>query len=280
MNNNKHNIIKVHFSTEEIALEVSNYDLFKKTDVVERFIDPDDKTKGMKQDYFGAPVSVTVGKIENIDTNVQNLPGQFSGCMSGAKMVMRPFANMRQKVRKSMELDLFDAWVTRPKGATNPSGTAPGKLNGYCGMELPTPGVMPTVGPVRQFFTRSPGLDNSVKVSTIDTANHIIILVVIIIIAVVLLGFLFLIYKYVNKSHVTYRKLKKEQVPAGPATVPQTQYNPPQTQYNPPPPMAAAAPQSYYNPPSNPSPAPVRVEYKAPAPTTTTQAKGEGNWYL
>ena len=253
MNNDKHNILKVHFSTEEIALEVSNYDLFKKTDVMERFIDPDDRTLGMKQDYFGAPVSVSVGKLDNIDTNVKDLPSQFTGCMSGAKMVMRPFANTRQKVRTSIHVDLFDAWVNKPKGATNPSGSAPGKLNGYCGTELPTPGVMPTVGPVRQFFTRSPGLDNSVKVSTIDTANHIVVLVVILVIAVVLLGFLFLIYKYVNKSHVKYRVLKKEQHSAG------------QTPSGSQPLTAAAAPiastpqpGSYYNAPTKPSPGPVR----------------------
>lgn len=74
-------------------------------------------------------------------------------------------------------------------------------------------GELPTVGPPTQFFTKSPGLDNSVLVTSIDAANQAILMVVILIVAVVLLGFLYLIYKKVNINNKTYNKeklIKKE----------------------------------------------------------------------
>ena len=68
---------------------------------------------------------------------------------------------------------------------------------------------MPTVGPPSQFFTQSPGLDNSVLVTSIDAANQAILMVVILIVAVVLLGFLYLIYKKVNVNNKNYNREKR-----------------------------------------------------------------------
>ena len=124
-------------------------------------------------------------------------------------------------------------------------------------------GTLPTVGPARQFFTRSPGLDNSVRVSTIDTLNRVILFFVIVIVAVVILGFLYLIYRYVNRSHVKYRRIRKSEKPKnGPTQGPSGQYKKLQSQPS-------------FNPGAQSNPAPVVIQSSKPQ-----QSQDDDNFFL
>ena len=91
-----------------------------------------------------------------------------------------------------------------------------------------------------QFFTKSPGLDNSVRDEPADLAQSIIICIVIIIIVIVILGFMYLTYKYINRSNREYDRLKKQEKPRAVRMkqMPATSYQPapqsqPQSSYNP-----------------------------------------------
>lgn len=74
-------------------------------------------------------------------------------------------------------------------------------------------GELPTVGPERQFYTKSPGLDLSVRIPETDWVNQLMIVVVILIVAVVLLGLLYIVYKKINKTAVEYHEIKKKEYP-------------------------------------------------------------------
>lgn len=85
-----------------------------------------------------------------------------------------------------------------------------------------------------QFFTQSPGLDNSVRVEPADLAQSIIICVVIIIIVIVILGFMYLTYTYIVRSNREYGRLKEREKPGRsvqmqnmpPKTAPSVSYQP------------------------------------------------------
>jgi len=221
LNNNAMNVIKVHFSHMEVFLEVTNYEYLVGANVTERLIDPDDRSKGKVLDAFGKVKSFSVGKAtSDVRLNGRKIPSNnFVGCMSGAKLVLHPMLTSKKRFRESKDYDIFSLFLDKDKlkdkdGNKVISGNAIKIKEGdTCGPELPIPGKLPTVGPPRQFFTMSPGLDKSVRVTIMDTANRVIVMVVIVAIAVILLGFLFLIYKYVNNSNKSYRRLEKAQKP-------------------------------------------------------------------
>ena len=104
------------------------------------------------------------------------------------------------------------------------------------------PGTLPAVDGPTQFFTRSPGLDNSVRIQPTDLGTSIIICVVIIIIVIVILGFLYLTYTYIIKSNSAYSRMKKQEKPGRsvqmrqmpPKTDPPVSYQPQSNPYNPP----------------------------------------------
>ena len=124
-------------------------------------------------------------------------------------------------------------------------------------------GTLPTVGPARQFFTRSPGLDNSVRVTTINMLNRVILFFVIVIVSVVILGSLYLIYRYVNRSHVEYRRIRKSEKPKdGPTQGPSGKYK--KLQYQP-----------SFNPGAQSNPAPVVIQSSKPQ-----QSQDDDNFFL
>ena len=207
LNDGKHNVVKVHITTGEVFLTAENHNLRASANVTERLVEESEQKKTLIMDAFGAPVKFHVGKLDDFDINAKSIPQTYSGCMSGAKLVFNPFPTATKKYRKSHEIDMFGEYVLNGKKSKNPFGTPPTK-QGYCGAELPIPGVLPSVGPAQQFFTDSPGLDNSVTITNVDTLNHILIMAIVVIISVLLLVFLYFIYKFINKSQIKYRELK------------------------------------------------------------------------
>ena len=212
LNDGQHNIVRARFSTEEVFLTSVNHDLEVGNNLTERYIDENNKNKGVVTDVFGLIEKFTVGTIFDekklIDAKGYVLPTIYIGCMSGAKLVYSPRATPQKKFRNSIEIDMF-ALIESENG--NPSGTFPKEIDGLCGPvydddKLP----LPPVDPPRQFYTVSPGLDNSVMVTTIDSLNVGILILVVLVVVVVLLGFLFLIYKKVNTNNKNYNKEKQE----------------------------------------------------------------------
>jgi len=269
LNNKRHNIARVRFSTEEIYLTVPNYEYMLGENITERFIDLRNKNLGMKKDKFGAPSKFTVGAMTNlqIDTQGATLPTTYTGCMSGAKLVYQPEATTRDRYPQSIAIDMFKLVSDlSSKTDTTLSGQFPTPNLVPCGGVLPTPGTLPTVGPARQFFTRSPGLDNSVRIDSVNMWNRLIIFVVVLIISVVLLLFLFIIYRYVNKSHFSYNRMRETEKP---------QKSQPMMQYKP------AASSSQYNPPPQNLPPP---SFSQPPPQTqygeSSQGGGGGDGFF
>ena len=140
LNNKKHNVAKIRFSTEEVFIYASNYGLQKSNNVTERFIDEDNKNLGKFQDFFDVPTKITIGRIldRNINAKGHQLPSTFTGCMSGAKFVYQPRATAKLRFRKSFEIDFFELIKDKPK--INPTGTFPSDSTDACGPSLKIPG--------------------------------------------------------------------------------------------------------------------------------------------
>merc|ERR1711962_1105746 len=111
LNNDQHHVVRLRFSTQEVYLSVPDYGLEEGANITERFIDPNNKNKGMIIDVFGKLTTFTVGKLVNendmIDTRITGEIDPFTGCMSGAKLVFIPHATEKLKVRTSVEIDMF-----------------------------------------------------------------------------------------------------------------------------------------------------------------------------
>ncbi|XP_066924868.1 EGF and laminin G domain-containing protein-like [Clytia hemisphaerica] len=240
LNNDKHNVARVHFSHDAIYLQVPNYDLQVSDNITERIVVVDGGDVE-QLDNFEVPTKLFIGRARDIKAGLsRTLPTAYEGCMSGAKAIYQPHATTTKRFRKSIELDFFkmmDEQKALDNGVQrNPTGDLPAT---ECGTTLRTPGVLPPVDGPTQFFTKSPGLDNSVRVEPADLAQSIIICIVIIIIVVVILGFMYLTYKYINRSNKQYDRLKKQEKPRAVRMkqMPATSYQPAPTQ-----------PQSSYNP--------------------------------
>ena len=76
-------------------------------------------------------------------------------------------------------------------------------------------GKLPTVGPPKQFNTKSPGLDNSVRIPETDMVNQLMLVACIIILTALILGFLFLIYKKAISNHKAYQHMHKSEKSRG-----------------------------------------------------------------
>jgi hypothetical protein len=195
---------------------VADLDMFASANVTESFIDKNNKNKGKKTDKFGAPIGFNVAIMDDMQKSFAPPTVQgYTGCMSGIKLVYNPAATKEKRFRKSYEVDMFRE--AEKKGdetakVTNPSGTfAQVEPDGRCGPYYKTPGTLPTVGPARQFATKTPGLDISVRLEAPDGINQAVLLIVAFLLAVVVLGILYLIYRHTATNHKKY-KTEKERV--------------------------------------------------------------------
>ncbi|XP_065666075.1 contactin-associated protein-like 2 isoform X1 [Hydra vulgaris] len=214
LSNNEHNVARVEFSNEEIYLSVPTYGLKVGANATERFIDVLNKNLGTKIDLFGVPSSFSVGRFTNvgIDFGPYTPFAPYTGCMSGAKIIFNPYPNATMKFRKSFEFDIFKLAQNKPLTDTdqNPFGASSvPALPGSCGPPLPLPGVLPTVGPARQFFTLSPGLDDSVVLTKVNPIDRIILLVAIVL-AVLFIVIIGLIFWCADRNAREYYRLKNE----------------------------------------------------------------------
>ena len=95
-------------------------------------------------DVFGVATTFRVGKIIDYGINSfsYTLATSFTGCMSGAKLIIHPLPNTNMRFRKSVEFDLFKLIQTKPLASDldpNPTGVFPTEtLN--CGSAMPVPG--------------------------------------------------------------------------------------------------------------------------------------------
>lgn len=107
LNNDKHNIARVHFSTDAIYLSVPNYDLSMEDEMTERTVVVNGGDVE-ELDKFGRPKQVSIGRSRDIKSGLaRSLPTSYEGCMSGAKIVLQPHATKVKPFRRSLELDLF-----------------------------------------------------------------------------------------------------------------------------------------------------------------------------
>ena len=74
---------------------------------------------------------------------------------------------------------------------------------------------MPTVGPPKQFYTKSPGLDRSVVIPETDWMNQLMLVACIIILTALILGFLFMIYKKTVTNHQAYEQMHRSEKSRG-----------------------------------------------------------------
>ncbi|XP_012566541.2 contactin-associated protein like 5-3 [Hydra vulgaris] len=219
LSNNQHNVARVKFSTNEVYLSVPNYDLKVSENIIERYIDENNKNLGTAIDTFGVATSFRVGKIINngIKADPFLLSTSFVGCMSGAKLVIHPLPSATMRFQTTVEFDLFKQIQMKPATSdsdSNPSGQFPTPTSN-CGPEMPIPGELPTVGPKRQFFTLSPGLDNSIHLTKVNT--RVILFIISLILIVLLFGLFYVIYIWLEKISVRYNKLKQNTKTTNPA---------------------------------------------------------------
>lgn len=71
------------------------------------------------------------------------------------------------------------------------------------------------MGPETQFYTKSPGLDRSVRIPETDWMNQMMLVACIIILTALILGFLFLIYKKAVTNHQAYQQIHKNEKSRG-----------------------------------------------------------------
>ena len=142
LDNDEHNIARVHFSTEEIFLSVPNYELVVGANVTERPIEVNNRFSPKIQDEFKKPLKFTVGAAVDLQINPRGLttPTQFEGCMSGAKFVYTPHATAEDKYPKAITFDLFKLLGNSVLSNQILTGTFPTGEGARCGELLPTPG--------------------------------------------------------------------------------------------------------------------------------------------
>ncbi|XP_065666081.1 contactin-associated protein like 5-3 isoform X2 [Hydra vulgaris] len=212
LNNGEHNLARVIISTDEILLTVPNYDLAVGANMTERFKDEMNKNLGTETDTFGMAATFSVGRIINngINTRSFTLASFYTGCMSGAKLVLTPLPNITHRFPKSVEIDLFKLIQVKANDPdANPYGTFPSET-ANCGPSLSIPGDLPTVGPARQYNTDSPGLDKSIDLMPVSIWSRVVIVAVSFIFALIVIGVLFYVCSYTLRINSMYNKVKNE----------------------------------------------------------------------
>jgi len=148
LNDNEHNVARIHFSTDSIYMYVPNYDLSIQAEMTERIVIVNGGDVE-ELDKFGMPKKVFIGRARDIKAGLaRSLPTSFEGCMSGAKIVVQPHATTTKPYRRSLELDLFkmldeqnqrdnDNNNNQPR---NPIGDLP--IATECGKSLRIPGIV------------------------------------------------------------------------------------------------------------------------------------------
>ena len=143
LNNDKHNIARLHFSHDSIYLSIPNFDLTVSDNITERIVV---RNGGdiEELDRFGNPKKLFIGKARDIKAGLsRSLPTSFEGCMSGAKIVVQPHATKDQRFRRSIELDMFKLMDEQRNAdnnvVRNPTGDLPAT---ECGSSLRVPGML------------------------------------------------------------------------------------------------------------------------------------------
>ena len=141
LDNDKHNLARVHFSHDSIFLSIPNFDLTVSDNITERIVI---RNGGdiEELDRFGNPKKLFIGKARDIKAGLsRSLPTTFEGCMSGAKIVVQPHATKDQRFRRSIELDMFKLMDEQRNAdnnvVRNPTGDLPAT---ECGSSLRVPG--------------------------------------------------------------------------------------------------------------------------------------------
>lgn len=141
LNNDKHNVARIHFSHDSMFLSVPNFDLTVSDNITEREVVRNGG--GIQElDRFGNPKKLLIGRARDIKTGLSgSLPTSFEGCMSGAKIVVHPHATKNKHFRRSIELDMFKLMDEQRNADSNvvrnPTGDLPAT---ECGSSLRVPG--------------------------------------------------------------------------------------------------------------------------------------------
>lgn len=146
LNDDVHHIARVHFATDFFYLEVPDMKMFSTANMTEHTILLPNNIESAEAfpDAFGAPYKFKVGETEKVKFR-EDLPKTFSGCMSGAKIVLYPQATSTNRFPKSIEIDMFKNILTGdqtqdPNNITYPLFTGSLPQDGECGKPLPVPG--------------------------------------------------------------------------------------------------------------------------------------------